>query len=193
MKTATNKRLLISKSRGDLNWCTPTGETWHTWHIRFSCQSTYATHTFPAGHPRMCQPFMLTQQSWIDSLLLRKIAPESTSQPDWVGSRTHLSFSPKHNYWSSALKPNIYWRIGYIGLLGPYHQHVISTFNTCSRGPTHRSLTDTGRGYNHGGTGLPHHTPRPSQPTVLHFHLRAPSGLRLTIQQIPIELEMSKP
>jgi hypothetical protein len=40
---------------------------------------------------------------------------------------------------------------------------------TCSRGLTHRSLTDTGGCYNLRGVGLPHHTPRPSQPTVLHF------------------------
>jgi hypothetical protein len=47
-------------------------------------------------------------------------------------------------------------------------------FNTCSWGPTHRSLTDTGRAYNLGGTGLPHHTPRPSQPTVLRFSPNGP-------------------
>jgi hypothetical protein len=29
------------------------------------------------------------------------------------------------------------------------YQHAIGTFNTCSWGPTHRSLTDTGGGYNH--------------------------------------------
>jgi hypothetical protein len=31
-----------------------------------------------------------------------------------------------------------------LGLLGPYHQYAIGTFNTCSRGPTERSLIDTG-------------------------------------------------
>jgi hypothetical protein len=31
------------------------------------------------------------------------------------------------------------------------YQHVIGTFNTCSRGLTHRSSTDTGVGYNLGG------------------------------------------
>jgi hypothetical protein len=31
-----------------------------------------------------------------------------------------------------------------LGLLGPYHQHAIDTFNNCSWGATHRSLTDTG-------------------------------------------------
>jgi hypothetical protein len=34
-----------------------------------------------------------------------------------------------------------------LGLPGPYHRHVISTFNTCSQVPTPTSLTDTGRGY----------------------------------------------
>jgi hypothetical protein len=34
-----------------------------------------------------------------------------------------------------------------LGLLGPYHQHVFGTFNTCSWVPTPRSLTDTGGGY----------------------------------------------
>jgi hypothetical protein len=33
--------------------------------------------------------------------------------------------------------------------IGPIYQHAIDTFNTCSRGPTHRSLTETGGGYNH--------------------------------------------
>jgi hypothetical protein len=46
------------------------------------------------------------------------------------------------------------------------HQHTISTFNTCSQGPTHRSLTNTGGGYNLGGVDLPHTTPRPSQSAI---------------------------
>jgi hypothetical protein len=39
------------------------------------------------------------------------------------------------------------WLHSYISLLGLYHQHAIGTFNTCSRVPTPRSLTDTGKGY----------------------------------------------
>jgi hypothetical protein len=42
---------------------------------------------------------------------------------------------------------------------------VISVFNTFSRGSTHRSLTNTGEGYNLRGAGLPHHTPPPPFPT----------------------------
>jgi hypothetical protein len=58
------------------------------------------------------------------------------------------------------------------------HQHAIGTFNTCSRGSTHRSLTDTGGGYSLGGSGLPHTTPRCSQSTISTFHPRAAPSLQ---------------
>jgi hypothetical protein len=76
-----------------------------------------------------------------------------------------------------------------LGLLGPYHQHAIGTFNTCSRGPTHRSLTDTGRGYNLAGAGLP--TPLLDLPNwrSYTFHLMALPGLRLSINSLPSELK----
>jgi hypothetical protein len=64
-----------------------------------------------------------------------------------------------------------------LGLLGPYHRHAIGTFNTCLRGPTERSLSDTGGGYNLRGAGLPH-THSPAFPTSCpHFPLVAPPGL----------------
>jgi hypothetical protein len=74
-------------------------------------------------------------------------------------------------------------------LTGPIYQHAIGTFNTCSWGPTHWSLTDTGRCYNLGGAGFSHHTPWPSQSTVSTFYLRVLSGLRLPIQSLPTELK----
>jgi hypothetical protein len=42
-----------------------------------------------------------------------------------------------------------------LDLLGPYHQYVIDTFITYSRGSTHRSLTDTDEGYNLKSAGFP--------------------------------------
>jgi hypothetical protein len=57
---------------------------------------------------------------------------------------------------------------------------MISTFNTCSRGPTHRSLTDIGGGYSLGDVGLPHTTSRPSQLTASTFHLGALPGLQFS-------------
>jgi hypothetical protein len=63
-----------------------------------------------------------------------------------------------------------------LGLPGPYHRHAIGTFNTYSRGPTERSLIDTGGGYNLGGANLPH-THSPTFPTSCpHFPLMAPPG-----------------
>jgi hypothetical protein len=59
-----------------------------------------------------------------------------------------------------------------LGLLSSYHQHTIGTFNTCSQGPTHRALTDTGESYNLGDASLPRTTPRPYQPMVFTFHIR---------------------
>jgi hypothetical protein len=44
-------------------------------------------------------------------------------------------------------------------LTGPIYQYVIGAFNACSWGSTYRFLTDTGGGYNLGGTGFPHTTP----------------------------------
>jgi hypothetical protein len=42
---------------------------------------------------------------------------------------------------------------------GPITPHAIGTFNTYSRGPIHRSLTDTGGGYSFEGAGFSHTTP----------------------------------
>jgi hypothetical protein len=61
-----------------------------------------------------------------------------------------------------------------LGLMSPYLWYAIKMFNTCSWGPTHRSLTDTDGGYSFWGAGFPHHTLRPSQPMVCHF---PPKGL----------------
>jgi hypothetical protein len=51
-------------------------------------------------------------------------------------------------------------------------------FNTCSHEPTRWSLIDTDGGYSLEGADFPHTTPRPSQPMVFHFHLRAPLNLQ---------------
>jgi hypothetical protein len=63
-----------------------------------------------------------------------------------VAPGTHLSFSPKIAIEAVDLsQAPVDGPL--LGLPGPYHRHVIVTFNICSRVPTPRSLTDTGRGY----------------------------------------------
>jgi hypothetical protein len=99
---------------------------------------------------------------------------EFTSQPGWVVRRTHLRFSPNTTTEAVCLsQAHVDGRL--LGLLCSYHQHVISMFNTCLRGPTHRSLTNTSGGYNLGGAGFPHTTPQPYQPTVLRFPPKGPA------------------
>jgi hypothetical protein len=127
------------------------GETRPTHHVCFPCRSMYARRTLPMGGPRTWQPFTLTQQSWTNSLLLRKTGLNSTSQPRLSG--TQLSFSPNTTIEAMRLSQTaIDNRL--LGLLGPYHRHAISTFNTCSWVLTPRSLTDTGGGYHIENLGI---------------------------------------
>jgi hypothetical protein len=117
-----------------------------TQHVRFPRQSTYAQRMLSVGGLRTWQPFTLTQQSWTDSLLLRKSALGYTSQPDWVVRGTRPSFSPNTAIEAMRLRQtSVENRL--LGLPGPYHWHAIGMFNTCSRVPTPWSLTDTSGGY----------------------------------------------
>jgi hypothetical protein len=139
------------------------------------------THdTYALMTSRMWQPFMLTQQSWTDALLHRKRAPIliHITSTDWSTGPHH--FLSPNNHWSRTLKPSICWGTRCIGLLDSYQQHAISMFNTFSWGPTHQYLTDTDGGSHIGGVVFPHHSPRPSQLTILHFPRRVPFGLKLT-------------
>jgi hypothetical protein len=91
--------------------------------------------------------------------------------------RVHTQLLSHNSQWGSGEKQaSIDNQL--LGLPGPYHRLVIDTFNTCSRGPTLRSLTDIGGGYSLKDVGFPHTTPWPSQPMVSSFHLRAPPGLQ---------------
>jgi hypothetical protein len=177
---ATNKQLLISESRVNSNRCTPCKENLiHTTrtlsapvHVCHSYASTGSSHTW--------QPFVKSPTT-----LNRFTAPEKRAPVPIHNTLADRSTGPYPI--SLPQHPLKQWRKGkhllpksYIGLLGPYLHHVISTFKTCSRWPTHRSITNTGGGYNLEDADFPHHTLRPSQLTVLRFLLMAPPGLRLT-------------
>jgi hypothetical protein len=117
-----------------------------TQHVRFPSQSTYARRTLPTGGPYTWQPFVSHQQGWTDALLPRKSALNSTSHPGWVVRETRLSFSSNTTIEAVRLsQAPVGGRL--LGLPNPYHRHAIGTFNTCSRVPTPRSLTDAGEGY----------------------------------------------
>jgi hypothetical protein len=146
LMVATNKRLLISESRDDSNRCTP-------------CRGKPDQHDMYTSHTSLRTPGVRFLWAvpvrdnllWVIDrvgrilLLSRKITPGSTSQPDWVAQGTRLSFSLKTVIEAVGLsQAPVDGRL--LGLPCPYHRHVIVTFNTCSRVPTPRSLTDTGGG-----------------------------------------------
>jgi hypothetical protein len=66
-----------------------------------------------------------------------------------IDPRVCTQFLSQDSHWISGgqSQSSVYGQL--LGFLGPYHRHVIGTFNTCSWGTTHLSLTDTGGGYNH--------------------------------------------
>jgi hypothetical protein len=104
----------------------------------------------------------------------RATAPEkkgSRHNPQHTGWPIHgsiPSFSPKTVNEAMGVKPpSVDNRL--LGLPGPYLQQTIGTFNACSQGPTHWSLTNTGRGYN---------------------YLRAPPNLRLSNINISLKKNM---
>jgi hypothetical protein len=72
----------------------------------------------------------------------------------WV----HIQLLSHNNSWSSGEKLIFCWQPA-TRFTGPIYQHAIGTFNTCLRGPTHRSLTDTGGDYSLGGASFLHTTP----------------------------------
>jgi hypothetical protein len=167
----------------------PAEETRPTRYVRFPHQSTYAWRTLPTDSPYTWQPFMSHRQIWTDPLPREKKGSRHNPQhTNWSICGSVPSFS--HRTASEAvgkIQASVDDKL--LDLLDPYHQHAISTFNSCSRGLTHRSLTNTGGGYNLEGVDFPHATHRPSQSAIFPFHLRAPHSLRLSINSLPCELK----
>jgi hypothetical protein len=150
----TNKRLLIFESCCDSNWCTPCRG-------KPDQHDTYASRASPRT-PSVCFLWAVPVHDnllWVTDRvgrilqLSRKSAPNSTSQPGWVAHGTCLSFSLKTVIEAVGLSQAPV-EDPLLGLSDPYHQHVIGTFNTCSRVPTPRSLTDTGGGYHIENLGI---------------------------------------
>jgi hypothetical protein len=111
-------------------------------------------------------------------LLLRKRAPDTIpSTPAGRATCPPPSLSPLIDIEAvmkaKALLTNITWPITLA--CDQYVQYLLV-------GANHRSLTNTGGGYNLGDLSLPHRSPQPSQPMILRFPLRAPPDLRLIIQ-----------
>jgi hypothetical protein len=98
----------IRESRQFESMYTLQGKTWPTRHVRFSHQSTYVRRTLPTGGPRTWQPSTSRRQSWTESLLLRKRAPDtifSTSVDRSVGPYPVSLPSQRIKQWR---KPNMH-------------------------------------------------------------------------------------
>jgi hypothetical protein len=89
---------------------------------------------------------MSHRQGWTDTTALEKKCSRLHLLSRLSGRGTHLSFSPKTAIEVVDLS-QVLMDGRLLGLPRPYHRHTIGTFNTCSRVPTPRSLTDTGGDY----------------------------------------------
>jgi hypothetical protein len=185
MFTATNKQLLISESRGDLNRCTPCkGKIRPIRHTLF----TLSPH-MPIDHTYLIW-FTYSnlsrshQQSWAGPLLLSKRALDTihSTSADRSACPYPVSLSSQPMKQWGAKPTFCWWPVTKLtGLILPacdrYVQYLLA-------GAIHRSLTDTGGGYNLEGVGLPHTTHRSSQPAVSTFHLWSPLSLQFNHKPI---------
>jgi hypothetical protein len=176
--TTTNKRLFISESHGDSNRCTPCRE-------KLDQHATYASHAssrmlgvrFLWAVPVRGNLSRVVDRVEHAHCSREKGLPTQSSTPADRSTGPYPVSLPNQpmKQWEQS-QASIDGRL--VGLLGSYHQHATGMFNTCLWGPTHRSLTNTGGGYNLRGAGLPHTTHRPSQPAISTFHLSAPTDLQ---------------
>jgi hypothetical protein len=144
---AMNKWLLISESRDDSNRCTPCRG-------KPDQYDTYTSHTSPRTlsvrflrtvpvRGNLSRVIDRVKQSHCSGE--KGLSTQSTAR-QLTDPRVRIQFLFWANQWSSGeSQTSVDSRL--LGLPGPYHQHAIGTFNTCSRVPTPRYLTDTSGGY----------------------------------------------
>jgi hypothetical protein len=181
--TVTNKRLLISESHGDSNRCTlcrgkPDQHITLFWRLVHVCSKTIRISRGP--HITIFRTFVNNfeqiQCTWEEGLPTQSTTRWPTDL--WV----HTQLLSHNRQWSSGEKSSFCWQPT-TRLTGPISPTCDCYVQYLLAGPTHRFLTDIGGGYNLGGASLPHTTPRPSQPVVSTFHLRALPSLQFN--QVP--------
>jgi hypothetical protein len=141
-------------------------------------QSAYGPRPYVSHVVNAKQLFARCRQIWTDPTSPEKKSSWYNPQhANWPIHGSMPSFSPKSTSEVVGLsQASIVDKL--LGLLDTYHQHAIGMFNTCSQGPTHRSLIDTGGGCSLEGADFSHTTPWPFQPTVSPFHLWVPPGFQ---------------
>jgi hypothetical protein len=166
--------VLRSKSCGDSNRCTlcrgkirSTRQIFLTLGPCMVLDHTYLTYFASSDLSLVINSVGQSHYSWETGVLIT--SPARRLIDPWVPTR-FPSHSQSYKQWR---KPDIHRRQD-TRLIRSINQHAINTFNTCSCGPIHLSLTDTDGGYSVGGASFQHHTPLPSQPTVPRFSHKDP-------------------
>jgi hypothetical protein len=140
----------------------PAGEARPTCHAHLTlslCMVPNHTYLTRSAHSNLS--WVTDRFGWIPLLSRKRNSRLHPQHVGWPICGSPSSFSPTLNQKNSRLKSGFYrWQA--TRLTGSIYKYAIGTFNTCLRGSTHRSLTDTGGAYNLGGAGFPHLTPQPS-------------------------------
>jgi hypothetical protein len=160
--TATNKRLLISESRGDSNRCTPWRRKPDQHVTRFPSSVRVWSMTIRISRDPHRREEGLPTQSTAPGRPIRRVVPNffPTTVNGAVGKKSSFCWQPTNSL---------------TGLISPACDRYVQYLLT---GPTERSLIDTGEGYNLDDAGLPCiHSP--IFPTSCpHFPLVALPGLQ---------------
>jgi hypothetical protein len=117
-----------------------------TWHIRFPHQSTYAWHTLLVDGPHTWQLFTRHRQSWTESLLLRKMTPDTIHSTPTDRSTSPYPVSLLSQTMKQRRKSNI-CRQQATRLTGPISPICNQYVQYLLTGTNPRSLTDTNEGY----------------------------------------------
>jgi hypothetical protein len=125
----------IRESRRFESMYTLQGKTRLTRHVRFPHQSTYAWRTLPTGGSCTWQPSTSHRQSWTESLLLRKRAPDTIPSTPADRSAGPYPVSLPSQLVKQWGKPNIHRQQAtrFIGPISPtcdrYNQYLLMGAN----------------------------------------------------------------
>jgi hypothetical protein len=176
--TARNKRLLISKSHGDSNRCTPCRgkPDQHVTHFSRSVHVWSKTVRI-SRDPHIATFHKIVNNDGQSHCLQEKGLLTQSTARRLTDPRVRTQFLSWASHRSGGGKVTLCWWQT-TRLTGPITSACDRYVQYLLTGSTHRSLTDTGRSYSLEGASFPYTTPWPSQPTFSPFRRRALPGLQ---------------
>jgi hypothetical protein len=178
MKTAKNKRYSyprVAVIRIDVH---PAGEPdQHATHI--PCLVHIWFQTIRISHSQHIATFHIVVNRFEQILCPREegLSTQPTARR-LISSRVRTQLLSHNIQWGSEKKTSFCWQLA-TKLTEPISPTCDRYVQYLLTGANPSVLNRHRRGYNLGGAGFPYTTPRPSQPAVSTFHIRAPSGLQL--------------